>query len=190
MESNQVIFLNGVSSSGKSTLAQALQRRLEKPYLHISEDMFFAALPAREFAQADYLRYGWRLYNGFTQCVRTLAQCQNHVIVDTVAWNPGSLEGFIDALWELQVFAVGVHCPLAVLEAREQQRQDRSMGLARRQFDLAHQGALYDVEVDTSQMEIEACADLIAAALDSAPSPHAFARMKERLQANSAQQPK
>lgn len=178
MEQNQVIFLNGASSSGKSTLARALQDCLEKPYLHVSEDMFFATLPAREYTQAEYFQYGSRLYQGFTQCVRTLVECENRVIVDTVAWNPGSLAGFVDALWDLSVFAVGVHCPLALLEERERQRNDRSAGLARRQFELVHRDAVYDFVIDTSQQEIRACAELVAAAVNHAPIPHAFARMK------------
>jgi chloramphenicol 3-O phosphotransferase len=178
MDQNQVIFLNGTSSSGKTTLARALQGCLEKPYLHISEDMFFAALPSREYTQAEYFQYGSRLYHGFTQCVRTLVECENRVIVDTVAWNPGSLAGFVNALWDLSVFAVGVHCPLALLEERERQRNDRSAGLARRQFELVHRDALYDLEIDTSQQEINACAVLVAAAIKNPPVPHAFALMK------------
>jgi chloramphenicol 3-O phosphotransferase len=185
LEYPQVIFLNGASSSGKSSLAHALQERLEKPYLFVAEDMFFAALPAREFSQETYLRYGWRLYNGFTQCVRTLVECGNRVIVDTVAWNEGSLDGFINALWDMRVFAVGVHCPLDILEAREQQRGNRSVGLARKQFDLVHHNALYDLEVDTSQMESSACADRIVDAMKNPQAPHAFALMRQRLQAGS-----
>src|SRR5262245_35693493 len=147
--------------------------------------MFFATLPARDFSQAQYFRYGSRLYTGFTQCVRTLVQCENRLVVDTVAWNPGSLAGFVNALWDTRVLAVGVHCPLSILETREQERKDRSVGLARRQFDLVHRDALYDVEIDTSRMESEACAELIATAMKNPAVPHAFARMKQRLDEGS-----
>lgn len=181
MESAQVIFLNGASSSGKSTLARALQRRLEKPYLYVAEDMFFDALPARDFPQSDYLRYGARLYDGFTQCVRTLVNCDNRVIVDTVAWNPGSLAGFVNALWDTRVFAVGVHCPLPILEERERQRKDRSLGLARRQFELVHRDTLYDLEIDTSRDAVETSVERVVHALEHPSTPHAFARMRQRL---------
>lgn len=180
LSENQIIFLNGPSSSGKSSLARALQLHLEKPYLYVAEDMFFDTLPKREFPQDDYLRYGWRLYNGFTRSIRTLIDCHNRVIVDTVAWNPGSLSGFVEALWDRSVFAVGLHCPLTVLEAREQERNNRSIGLARQQFDLVHKDALYDLEIDTSSMSSDACAEKIIQAMQTAPTPHAFARMKQR----------
>lgn len=181
MERTQVIFLNGASSSGKSTLAKALQGRLEQPYLHIAEDMFFAAFPSREYSQAEHFRYGTRLYKGFAQCVRTLVTCDNLVIVDTVAWNPGSLTEFVDALWDMQVCAIGVHCPLSILEERELQRKDRSLGLARRQYQLVHQNALYDLEVDTASMDTGTCVDNILRTMQSLPSPHAFAQMKQKL---------
>jgi chloramphenicol 3-O-phosphotransferase len=44
-----VILLNGASSSGKSTLAKALQRALDEPFLHVSSDQFVVAgmLPDR-----------------------------------------------------------------------------------------------------------------------------------------------
>ena len=70
------------------------------------------------------------------------------VIVDTVAWNPGSLAGFVDALWDIQVFAVGIHCALPLLEERERQRGDRSPGLARRQSEVVHRNAHYDFEIE------------------------------------------
>ena len=35
-----IIFLNGVSSAGKTTLALALQEKLREPYFIISQDIF------------------------------------------------------------------------------------------------------------------------------------------------------
>jgi chloramphenicol 3-O phosphotransferase len=36
----KIIFLNGASSSGKTTLARALQARLERPAYHLAYDTF------------------------------------------------------------------------------------------------------------------------------------------------------
>jgi len=38
MSKGKVICLNGVSSSGKSTLAKSLQEKLNEPYYLMSED--------------------------------------------------------------------------------------------------------------------------------------------------------
>jgi chloramphenicol 3-O phosphotransferase len=183
MISAQVIFLNGASSSGKTSLARALQRQLAPAFLTFAEDMFFSTLPDRAFDEAQGFRYGSRLYKGFTHCVRTMVECENRVIVDTVAWVPGCLAGFVNALWDMNVFAVGVHCPLDILEQREQQRKDRSIGLSRRQIEQVHRNAIYDLEVDTSVTQIDVCAAHIIRAMQTPASPHAFAQMKSRVDA-------
>jgi chloramphenicol 3-O phosphotransferase len=45
---------------------------------------------------------------------------------------------------------VGLFAPLEVLEARERERGDRELGLARWQYDRVHQGVVYDLELDTA----------------------------------------
>jgi chloramphenicol 3-O phosphotransferase len=173
-----IIFLNGPLSSGKSSLARELQRRLSVPYIYFPEDMFFSGLPRKDYPSEEMYQYGSRLYHGFTQCVRTMVETEHRVIVDTVAWVPGSLAGFVEALWELPVFAVGLYCDLAVLEARERQRGDRGVGLARQQSRKAHQDAQYDLAIDTSTLTIDQCATQVVEAMAHPATPHAFARMK------------
>jgi chloramphenicol 3-O phosphotransferase len=59
------------------------------------------------------------------------------------------------------LFLVGVFAPLDVLEARERERGDRLIGLARWQYDRVHKGVPYDLEVDTSHATPLECAALI-----------------------------
>jgi chloramphenicol 3-O phosphotransferase len=47
MTSGRIILLNGTSSSGKSSVARALQEVLSEPYLHLGIDTFIAMLPSR-----------------------------------------------------------------------------------------------------------------------------------------------
>src|SRR5260221_1364259 len=60
---DRVIFLNGASHSGKSTLAKAMQQALAEPFLHLSSDHLVASgmLPVRRdpdgpFAWRDQMR--------------------------------------------------------------------------------------------------------------------------------------
>ncbi|KIC73132.1 phosphotransferase-like protein [Candidatus Protochlamydia amoebophila] len=41
----QIIYINGPSSSGKTTLAQALQEALYQPFLHIGIDRVIGMMP-------------------------------------------------------------------------------------------------------------------------------------------------
>jgi chloramphenicol 3-O phosphotransferase len=51
-----------------------------------------------------------------------------------------------------------------VIERREQARGDRTLGLARWQYDKVHAGMAYDLELDTSDATPEALAGQIKAA--------------------------
>lgn len=41
----QIIYLNGPSSSGKTTLAKALQHAFEEPFLHVGIDKIIGWMP-------------------------------------------------------------------------------------------------------------------------------------------------
>jgi chloramphenicol 3-O phosphotransferase len=82
----RAIFLNGASSSGKSTLAKALQRALEEPFLHVSSDQFVSAgmLPDR---REDAGPFNWwnqlrpRFFSGFHRCLPALAEVTSKEVV-------------------------------------------------------------------------------------------------------------
>ena len=67
----------------------------------------------------------------------------------TSCWG-GRRRNIAKLLAAFEVFRVGVFAPLDILEARERQRGDRLIGLARWQFDRVHKDMKYDLEVDTS----------------------------------------
>ncbi len=47
MGAGRIIFLNGCSSAGKTTLAIMLQQLLEEPYQHIALDQFRDGMPGK-----------------------------------------------------------------------------------------------------------------------------------------------
>ena len=49
MSKGKIIFLNGVSSSGKSTLAKTLQARLSEPFYLLANDTFCNMSPEKFF---------------------------------------------------------------------------------------------------------------------------------------------
>lgn len=173
-----IIFLNGTSSSGKSTLAAGLQVRLDPVFLHFSEDFFFDMLPSDAWGRRDFVGLGTALYDGFARSAAAMVKAGNRLIIDTVAWNPGSMATFERALRGLDVLAVGVHCDIAVLEEREQQRGDRNAGLARTQLPTTHVAALYDVGVNTSAGSLDDCVERIVRAWHEPPVDPAFRRLR------------
>lgn len=61
MNKGKIILLNGTSSSGKSTLAKALQSVLDEPYLYIDGDLFWRMFPDAYFDKRPNEEYRpWR----------------------------------------------------------------------------------------------------------------------------------
>jgi chloramphenicol 3-O phosphotransferase len=167
----RIIFLNGASSSGKSTLATAMQEALPEPFLHVSSDHMVASgmLPARRdpdgpFAWWQQMRP--RFFDGSHRCLPALAAAGNDLIVEHIiefrAWRQ-CLARLLDGL---DVFLVGVHCDLAEIDRRERDRGDRRIGEGRShvETDLIHVFGPYDFEVDTTNAIPSAVAASVLAA--------------------------
>lgn len=161
MQTPDIIFLNGTSSSGKTTLSKALQRQLEAVYLHVPLDAFGRMFPESKLGDQELCSSAEpKLREGFYRSVAALAGCGNKVIVDTVARAPCA-EVFKPLFKPFRVVYVAVRCPVEELERRELARGDRSIGLARSQFPEVHHFLRYDVEVDTHEHNAEECTALI-----------------------------
>lgn len=192
--SARIIYLNGTSSSGKSSIAAALQGELPDLYLHVQLDTFLRMVPP----------WGWQrpggavmtlpqdgrglevefgplcqpLFSGFHRALGELAAADNNLIVDDVLVERRWLREAVEQLTPYDVLFVGVRCPVDVAEARERERCDRIVGTARGQIDHVHTHGVYDIKVDTSLLTPEECAAQILQARDTAPCPRAFERLR------------
>ena len=90
MQTGQIIFLNGTSSSGKSTIADLLQGELNEPHLLASIDKFFSMYPVRftdPKTKADAETFAKIIPKGvagFHRVIAALANSGINVIVDHV----------------------------------------------------------------------------------------------------------
>ena len=97
--------------------------------------------------------------------MRALVDGGNHVIFDHVLHDRSMYESCRSAFDGLDVFSVGVRCPIEVLEARERARGDRVIGRARGLVDVVHSFLNYDALVDTGTADVDACVAQILAHL-------------------------
>ena len=159
MKNGIIIILNGTSSSGKTAITRELQNLLEEPFLEAGIDKFIFMLPSRYLDRPlwdDVLGLavtagfvGQQLVSGMHQAVAAL-RTGNNVIMDHVLVDPKWLEEICALLVIFQAYLIGIRCPLEVLEERERQRKNRTLGQARAQYVVIHANAIYDLEVDTS----------------------------------------
>jgi len=192
-----IIFLNGCSSAGKSTIAKAIQHLSQKPWLLIGIDTFFQMMPS------DYVGFGDKADQGFhfipehdevgplvrivsgpfgeavvkavPNVIRTLAESGFDLIVDEVVFGDEGIRRYAKALSGETVYFIGVMCGLPALQEREILRGDRAVGLGRDQMTRVHnQNCFYDLSVDTTRTSAFVCAREILKFIDENPSPQGF----------------
>jgi chloramphenicol 3-O phosphotransferase len=176
----RIILLNGASSAGKSTLARALQAELQEPFWHFSIDHLWAAdiLPGNRIRSGEFPWSALRpdFFEGFHRCLPALADAGNNLIVDYIVESAASMQRLLALLGHLDVFFVGVHCPVAELERRELARGDRRIGEARADFEITHTFGIYDFEIQPMDSPGNGAAEVIAA-WSARKRPSAFERM-------------
>lgn len=174
-KSPQIILINGASSAGKTTLCKALQEHLAEPYIHLEENRFVYETYHPRYLVAGVVEGIFtKTMTGYYRSLRAFVSAGHNVLADTGFYSEDLVKQCAAELAGLPVWLVGVHCSLAELERREAQRADRSVGTAREQFESIHAHAVYDVEVDTSQMDSDECAERIKAVVESGVAPSAF----------------
>ena len=180
----RIIFLNGTSSSGKSSIAGQLLLMLDPPHFHLSVDAINgmrAKQKTRELDDAELQAVLTRTRAGFHRAVAGLAEAGNDVIADHVLSEPWRLLDCLAVMAGYQVVFVGVRCSQGELERRERERGDRTPGMAAAQEALVHAHGLYDVECDTTTASPYDCAVRIRDFLRTGPEPTAFDRLRSQL---------
>ncbi len=165
MQKGKIIMLNGVSSSGKSTLAKELERRLPG-FFHLSVDDFDKVVNAMEDREAGRLIPVETEYF-FHRTVAMFSDRGVNLIVDQILHDGFTTEDAIKTLGAHPVVFVGVHCPVEELRKREEARGDRQVGQGEAQLAYVHQqGEVYDVEVNTFHEGLDSCGERVMRALE------------------------
>jgi chloramphenicol 3-O phosphotransferase len=176
----KIILLNGASSSGKSSLARAVQARIDEPFWHISIDHLrdSGVLPTARIRSGEFQWASMRdaFFEGFEQSLSAYVRCGNNLIVEHIIESRAWLLRLVRMLAQKDVFFVGLHCDLAELERREIARGDRRIGDARRDYHQIHGYCRYDAELDSAAPP-EANADRLIAAWRARTGPSAFRSM-------------
>lgn len=187
-----IIVLNGTSSSGKTSLARALQVQFKAPVQHLQLNSFRSMEPEGYWD-------GWEHQPAESVALKLAALCRamnaalaeysRHglgVIFDTVLSNRDAWRYVLEDLDGLPVYLICVTCGAEELSRRELLRGDRGAGLAASQIKWIHADKDYDFRLDTTSSSSEQCAAEVVRWLSINPVPNAFKAMRSRFQMASA----
>ena len=195
--SGQIVILNGTPRSGKSSIATVIQNTFEGVWMNLGVDRFMQMTPQR-YQPGIGLRPGGErpdleslvviLYHAMYEAIAQHSRLGLNVVVDVGHHDAYAIPRRIlprcaKLLEDLPVLFVGVHCPLEVVMQRRRATwpgtpDDGSVPQPVRLWQQAvHEPGIYDLEVDTSVLSPEECADMIRQRLEKGPPPSAFQRL-------------
>ncbi|MBQ3461484.1 MAG: AAA family ATPase [Solobacterium sp.] len=145
----QIILLNGPSSSGKSTLARALQTlisdKCSERYEIVSIDDFLKMSPEEPIYEDDV----FEISDDLCSKVQEITNAGTGVIVDHVITSERIFEHLKNHLTSSQIRLVRISCPLRLLRERELARGNRHPGSAEASEEYLFPKNGYDLTVDT-----------------------------------------
>lgn len=196
----QIVILNGVPRSGKSSIVAAIQETFDGPWMNLGVDTYKGHVTPKRYSPSIGLRPGGgcpdleplvvRFYAAIYESIAAHSRLGLNVVADVGHHDAysrplGILSDCARRLQGLPVLFVGVRCPTEVIVERRRDTWGRRSGAVKdpdlravRLWQRAvHTPGIYDLEVDTSVLSPEACAEAIRKRLQEGPPPSAFHRL-------------
>ena len=195
----QIIILNGVPRSGKSSIVAEIQATFDGLWMNLGVDRFMQATPERYLPGIGLRPGGERqdleplvpiLYSALYESIAAHSRLGLNVVVDighhdAYSVPRGILSECARRLNGLPVLFVGVHCPIAIIMERRRNTgwnaeisTDSPVPTPVRLWQReVHIPGIYDLEIDTSALSPGECAEVIRKRLADGPTPLAFQRL-------------
>lgn len=169
----KLIVLNGPSSSGKSSIAAAVQGLSTVPAVHIGADLMRCLVPQRHLPYVPWPELDGGKHLAFAQAVHRSASAFFEegftVVLDHGLYPPQWLRSCCEVLAAHRPLLVHVTCPPDELARREAGRGDRPAGLAQQLAPRIHRHGICDIALDSSQAPPKMLAAQLLAQYDALP---------------------
>ena len=160
----RIIFLNGVTSAGKTSIVEALQERDDVFFYVVANDLF-QEMVGDKYLREDYWKYLSEVIIMMYHTVKLYSDMGKNVLIDGILVERDEIKPHYQQLMEIlkenPLDIVEVYCPLDICRERNIARGDRYETQSDEQHELMAQNIKYSLRVDTSVNSPEECAELI-----------------------------
>lgn len=168
MEKGRIIFLNGVTSAGKTSIVDALQSRDDVFFYVVANDLFEQMI-GEKYLRENYWQYLSEVIIMMYHTAKLYSDMGKNVLIDGIIVERDEIKPHYQQLTEIlkdnPLDIVEVYCPLEICRQRNLTRGDRYETQSEEQCALMADGIHYSIRVDTSLFSAEQCADQIVSAL-------------------------
>lgn len=164
MKKGRIIFLNGVTSAGKTSIVEALQDRDDIFFYVVSNDLF-QEMVGEKYLRENYWKYLSDVIIMMYHTARLFSEHGKNVIIDGILVERPEIAPHYEQLTEIlkscPLDIVEVYCPLEICKKRNIERGDRYETQSEEQSILMAKNINYSMKVDTSINSPTECADAI-----------------------------
>ena len=164
MDKGRIIYLNGVTSSGKTSIVEALQARRDVFFYVVANDLF-QEMVGEEYLKEDYWKYLGEVIIMMYHTAKLFSDLGKNVIIDSILVERDGIAPHYERMKEIlrdnPLDIVEVFCPLDICRQRNIDRGDRYETQSEEQAELMARGIRYSMRVDTSRFSPAECAEAI-----------------------------
>lgn len=164
MEKGRIIFLNGVTSAGKTSIVEALQSR-EDIFFYVVANDLFQEMVGENYLRRNYWKYLSEVIIMMYHTAKLYSDMGKNVLIDGILVERKELRPHYRQLLEIlrdnPLDIVEIYCPLDICRQRNIIRGDRYETQSQEQYDLMAENIKYSARVDTSIYGSDECAEKI-----------------------------
>lgn len=164
MEKGRIIFLNGVTSAGKTSIVEALQRQEDIFFYAVANDLFQEMI-GENYLRANYWKYLSEVIIMMYHTAKLYSDMGKNVLIDGILVERNEIKPHYYQLLEIlkdnPLDIVEVYCPLDICRQRNIIRGDRYETQSQEQYALMAENIKYSTKVDTRLYSSEECAEMI-----------------------------
>ena len=164
MNKGRIIFLNGVTSSGKTSIVDALQER-EDVFFYVVANDLFEQMVGDGYLRRDYWKYLSEVIIMMYHTAKLYSDMGKNVLIDGILVEREEIKPHYHQLLEIlrdnPLDVVEVYCPPDICRQRKLRRQDRRETQSDEQAERMAKDIRYSLRVDTSIQSPAECADII-----------------------------
>ena len=168
MDKGKIIFLNGVTSSGKTSIVEALQERRDQFFYVVANDLF-QEMVGEQYLEENYWKYLSEVIILMYHTAKLYSDFGKNVLIDGILVERDEIKPHYEKLMEIMkdspLSIVEVFCPLDVCRQRNIDRGDRYESQSDEQAELMSKDIRYTMRVDTSVNSPAECAEQIVKTL-------------------------
>ena len=164
MEKGKIIYLNGVTSTGKTSIARVIQDTSNDFFYLIGSDILMYMV-GEKHRSANYTKYEYEMFIDMYHIAKLLSDMGKNVIIDCALFEtpelPNHYQKMMNILCNNPLLTVNVSCSLETCRERNIKRCDRGEFQSEKQEKIIDKTVTLDFSVNTDKYSSEDCAKMI-----------------------------